>query len=136
MKNLLIILFVSVASSVIGQVTKEKEVKAWLRSEGYTIATEQYANITKGNTAYYWKSFSAGTEYKVIGWSEDNDVTDIDLYIYEEDDELYASDTKVDALPEIEFELLFSRDLKVVIKNTTSSTPNYESKISFIIAYK
>jgi hypothetical protein len=104
---------------------------------GYTISKEMEVNISEGQTGYSYKTFYEGLTYIVYAMSEDGDVTDIDVYVYDtSDDEILKRDTEADDVAVVSFTPNKEIDGKVVIKNYKSSDPNYESRCRYIIAYK
>ena len=112
------------------------ELKSYLASEGYSVSTEQYADLAQGSTAGHSKSFYSGNKYVIVAISEDGDVTDIDIYLYRADGSEYSKDASSSKVAILEFEPTFSREMRVVIKNYASNTPYYKSRCKFLIFYK
>ena len=111
-------------------------VRDYLEGKGYTISKDVYADIAEGETVYYWKTFYANTTYLIYGFSDDDNVNDLDLYVYYEDGELYTHDSEDDATPVITFTPSYTRTMKVILKNYNSTTPDDESRCRFFIVYK
>ena len=114
------------------------EVKALIKNRGYSIKSnsERYANLSQGQEAGDNWTFYAGTSYIIVTLSDDDDVTDMDLYLKNTDGSVYTKDTDTDAIAVIQFSPGFTRDMKVVMKNYSSRTPNYKSRCRYIIGYK
>ncbi len=112
------------------------ELKAYLRKEGYSISTEQYAYLSKGGKAGHTKKFYDGTDYAIIAYSEESGVKDIDIYLYDEDGSLLVKDTDSKKIAIVTYSPYTTREMRAVIKNydCSSSTKKYDCK--FIIAYK
>jgi len=113
-----------------------RQVLALLKDKGYSISTEQVADLKQGETAYHFKTFYKNLDYVIVAMSDDDDVSDVDVYLYEEDGDEYTKDTDTKNVAVVKMSPLVTRDMKVVIKNYASSSPNYASKCRFVVAYK
>ncbi len=113
-----------------------QELKVLLRLDGWTISTEQYAYLKQGESAYFYKTFQNALDYIIVGISDDNDVTDIDLHLYNSDGSEYDKDDTPDAAAEIWVSPYYTGQLRLTIKNAGSNTPHYASKCRFVIAYR
>lgn len=111
-------------------------VKQALEDQGYTISKDIYGDIAQGETVYYWKTFYANNTYAIYGFSEDDNVNDLDLEVQYDDGTTYVSDSKSDALPVVVFTPGYTRTMKVILKNYDSDTPYDESRCEFFIASK
>lgn len=136
MKKLLTIILCFVTVSLFSQTAEYKEIKALLLSEGYEVSTEQYADLAQGETAGHTKTFYEGNDYIIVAVSDDDDVSDVDIYLNYTNGDNYDKDTSVDNSAILTFSPSFTREMRVVIKNYASSTPTYQSRCRFIIAYK
>lgn len=112
------------------------EAKALLRESGYTIYDEKTYSLKKGQKASYTRQFYSSSEYVIVGLSDDGDVSDIDIKLYETSGELYKKDTATDAVPWVSFDPSVSRSMKIEVLNYDTSTPNYASPIRLIVAGK
>ena len=113
------------------------EVRKIMEDGGYTESTSQYAYISEGKTAYHWKTFYEGNDYAIVGFSEDDDCYDVDLYLYDTDGSSVIKKSATDESIElIEFSPHSTEELKVVIKNYDSYSSSREYKVKFIIFYK
>ena len=125
-----------VSTTAMGQSAHYRELKAYLINEGFSISTEQYADLAQGETAGHTKTFYKGTSYVIIAVSDDNDVRDVDIYLNNTNGGEYDKDTSTESYAVLKFEPSFTRDMRIVIKNYASNTPYYSSRCRFIIAYK
>jgi hypothetical protein len=112
------------------------ERKAYLRNEGYTIFEEFYEDLREGNLMFKDRTFYKNGTYIIFAMSEDTDVEDVDLYVYETNGDQYTSDNSVRRMAAVDINLMVSRELRIVVKNFKSRTPNYASRCRFLIAYK
>lgn len=112
------------------------EVLSLLKDKGYSISTEQVADLKQGETAYHFKTFYQNLDYVIVAMSDDDDVTDVDIYLYEQNGDEYTKDTDTKNLAVVKMSPLVTRDMKIVIKNYASNSPNYGSKCRFVVAYK
>lgn len=122
--------------SAYAQSPRTLEMRAKIRDAGYSIYEEKTYNLKKGATASYTRTFYSSTQYAIVAISEDTDVSDIDIMLYETSGDLYKQDTEADATPIVDFAPSVTRSMKVVVKNYNTSTPNYASPVRLIIAGK
>ncbi len=111
----------------------EQEIKVLMSEYGYELSTSQYAYISEGNTAYHYKTFYEGNDYVIVGFPEDDNIYDIDLYLYDGDGTLLAEGSSEEDFEIIEYTPYSSREMKVVIKNYESSNSYEEFKVKFMI---
>ena len=71
----------------------------------------------------------------IVACSNDVDVTDVDVFVYLSDGSLFMKDDDRSALAIVKFECTYSQQVKIVIKNYSSLTPNYASTIRYFIAW-
>jgi hypothetical protein len=135
MKKLLLIAALLVVSLTTFSQSNYEYYKNYCRSLGWNIGNEQYANLTQGNSAYTYMNFSSGSTYKIIACSNDNDVTDVDVFVYLSDGTLFMKDTDASSIAVVTFNCTYSQQVKIVIKNYASRTPNYASRIRYFIAW-
>ncbi len=116
--------------------TNYERYKALYQSYGWNIGNEQHADLVQGGTAYTYMNFSSGNSYSVVACSNDNDVTDVDAFIYLSDGSLFMKDANTSCISIISFSCTWTQQVKIVIKNYASRTPNYASRIRYFIAWK
>lgn len=112
------------------------QITSALKAENYLIVENRYANLKQGEISYQFRTILQGLSYIFIAYSEDIDVRDIDVYLYDSDGSVLKSDTKVINLAAVAITPSYSREIKIVMKNYKSFTPNYASLCRYIIAYK
>jgi hypothetical protein len=135
-KMLLLLAFVAGTFYSIAQSGAFNERKAYLRNQGYTILDEFYDDLKEGYSTYRYRNFYSSGSYIIFAMSEDTDVEDVDLYVYETDGDEYISDHTVRRMAAVDVNVLVSREMKIVVKNYKSRTPSYASRCRFLIAYK
>jgi hypothetical protein len=116
--------------------TNYERYKALYQSYGWNIGNEQYADLVEGASAYTYMNFTSGSSYSVVACSNDNDVTDVDAFIYLSDGTLFMKDADTSAVSIMSFNCSWTQEVKIVIKNYASRTPNYASRIRYFIAWK
>jgi len=116
--------------------SKYNVVVATLKLMGYSIGQEWHSQLKEGQ--YFTKefTFNEGVNFDIIALSEDGDVQDVDMAIFNPGGERVAKDTRTDNYAEVNFTPSYTRDLTVEVKNYRSYTPNYASTVYFIVAYK
>ena len=135
-KTIALTILIGFAQLAFSQTPVYNEAKAYLAYKGFTISKDMYQDLKEGQTTNYTKVFAADLDYIIIAFSDDVDVKDVDVHVYENNGTLYGKDSKAKSLAIVEFSLMFERELKIVIKNYKSNTPDYASKCKFIIGYK
>ena len=135
MKKVLFILMLLVVSLTTFSQTSYENYKSLYRSYCWNIGNEQYANLTQGGTAYTYMNFTSGSTYSIIACSNDADVTDVDVFVYLSDGTLFMKDTDTSAIAIVKFDCTYTQQVKIVIKNYLSRTPNYASTIRYFIAW-
>ena len=135
MKKILFILMLLVVSLTTFSQTNYEYYKSLYRDKGWNIGNEQYANLIQGKTAYTYINFTSGSTCHIVACSNDVDVTDVDVFVYLSDGSLFMKDDDRSALAIVKFECTYSQQVKIVIKNYSSLTPNYASTIRYFIAW-
>jgi len=110
--------------------------KYWAVEHGYTINQDKYGYIVKGDYIYESYTFYAGTTYLIYAMSEDDDVTDVDIYLYNTNGSIYIKDSTKDSDAAVVFTPDYNIVLKVVVKNYISYDPYNKSLCRFFIGYK
>ena len=102
-----------------------------LKQNGYDKYVDFEINIKQGQTGYKIYKFKKNTNYTILAYSEDTNVTDIDLFIYYPDGKLYMKNDDVSDILMCErfFKLNEEREFKIVVENHKSNRSNYTSKI-------
>ena len=137
MKKVVLLCFIHLLCfSVSGQSARYNEAKGYIRDKGYSISAEQYADLSQGAEAGYTKTFYEGLSYIIIAMSDDADVTDVDVYLRYPSGTAYDKDADSDRLAVIHFTPTYTREMRVVVKNYASNTPNYKSKCRILIGAK
>ncbi len=132
--TLIIILTLSL-TSFYGQNRRYNEYSGWLRNNGYTIKEDKYVEVSEGNSGYIYRTFYTNTTYKILAFADDDDVTDVDLYLFENGEE-YDKDIKASSIAQLDFSPTYEREMKVRFKNTKAKYPSYTYKIRMLIGFK
>jgi len=138
MKKLLItcVLMATVSMAATAQ-TNYETYKRTLENNGYTIAYDGYCDLSEGQTCKAFHTFYKGNDYKVVAFSNDGDVTDIDVYLYEKNgDDQIDKDADATDLAVVNFSPSYTRECKIVWKNYASNSPKTESRVRCFICYK
>ncbi len=136
MKTIITTILLSVLTLAAFTQSKEQQIIDLLRSNGFSVSTTQSVRLAQGEGGYYWKTFYSGNNYFIVAFSEDSDVNDIDLYLYDSDGTLLIEDKDTKPVAVLDFNVHKQKDLKVVIKNYNSDLTSYEYPCKFIIFYK
>ena len=133
-----LLLFTIISSTAFAQIgsVEYREVKDYLNNLGFKITNELYADLAQDESTEHVATFSSDKDYILIGMSDDEDVNDVDIYLYTMDDDVFEKDTDETNVAVITFEPKFTRKMKVIVTNFDSDTPGYESRCRILIAEK
>ncbi|MBN1214216.1 MAG: hypothetical protein JXA99_02115 [Candidatus Lokiarchaeota archaeon] len=109
-----------------------------MNDAGYTVANSNsfYGNIQQSEFIYANKTFYSGTDYIIVGISEDLDVKDVDIHLYYLNGVLLGKDDDSDDVAVLYFSPTYDITLQVQCKNYRSTDPYYKSKCWILIGYK
>jgi len=116
--------------------TNYETYKKTLEDQGYTIAEDKYCDLSEGQTCKTTHTFYHGNDYKVVAFSNDGNVTDIDVYLYDSDGDQVDKDVDATDLAVVNFSPAKSGEYKIVWKNYASNTPKTESRVRCFVVYK
>ena len=140
MKKFLILLLFSVLSlsSFSQNPLTIYEVKGYLTGLGYTVDDKNIWSkaLTQDDYFFCYKHFSPGLEYVIFAISEDGDVQDLDVYIYNSDGSVFKKDNDYSNIGLIEYSPTIDITRKCVVKNFKSNDPYYPSKCWLVVAYR
>ena len=116
--------------------TKYETQKANLEQFGFEIGLERQGNIKEGDSFSHIVEFGPDTEYAIIACSNDPDVRDIDIFVYDSAGKLVKKDEDTDSIPIVTLTVEWETNYKIVIKNYSSRTPYYDSLCRMAIGYR
>lgn len=108
----------------------------YLQNNGYSIDRQEYGLLKEGQYYYYEKTFYEGYTYAIVALSIDEDVQDLDLYVYESDGSLHIKDADKKPAAGVDVSVSFTRKMTVKVVNYDSDTPTVPSNCKLIIASK
>ncbi|HTD42443.1 MAG TPA: hypothetical protein VK671_17560 [Mucilaginibacter sp.] len=111
-------------------------IKNYAQGMGYGISQEWYAPLEQGQHFSQSFNFHANTQYDIIALSEDGNVLDIDLEVVTPLGYEYASNNRSSRYAEVTFTPAYDCTLTVKVKDCSSYSPYYASRVYFMIAYK
>lgn len=132
---LFLIICLFVVSNMKSQTPAYYQAQGMSKANGYNIGTEQYGTASQGNTVYSWLDFNPG-DYMILALSDDSDVKDVDIFVYDEYGNLVIKDADDSPVAAVAFHCDYYKRYKVVMKNYKSNDPNYASILRFYVAYK
>ena len=113
------------------------QVKAEYEDRGWTVSADRYCNLTQGqSSAAFSHYFSENYNYVVAAFACDDDVRDVDIFLYTSAGSVYSQDNRTSSVAVISTSPLSSRYLQVVSRNYSSATPNYASQVRILIFSK
>jgi len=137
MKSKIIIIIAIIAFSFSLKVSAQQaEIRQKMEDMGYTWLTTQYAYLSQGNTAYNYRTLYAYNNYVVVAYATETGVTDMDVYLYDNDGSMLAKDTETDKVAVLEYKPYSTREMKIVMKNYNAYCSTCEYKCEFMLFYK
>ena len=130
------IIFIFSISLLLAQKSEEKDLKALMQELGYSWAETKTVKLSKGASEYFWRTFYSGNEYAILTFSENSNVYDMDLHLYDEHGSLIDKSITDDSFEMIEFTQNDTKQVKVVINNYKCSPDQVVYKCKFMIFYK
>lgn len=129
------LLLILASTTVIAQSTIS-EVTSYMKILGWTKGDARYANLKEdGNTSWWYRNFHYGYEYKIIAFSEDEDVIDMELEVQYADGR--AFDYNIDEWASVYVTPLSDVvSMRIRMQNFSSLTPYYASRCNFVVYYK
>jgi hypothetical protein len=100
-------------------------IKVKMMNMGYTLASDDYFTLQKGETAYKMRACYDDNEYVVIAMPTETGVNDLDINVYDYDGSLYTKDNDSHAASVVRFSPSFDRTFKIQVKNYSSDRYNY-----------
>jgi hypothetical protein len=100
-------------------------IKVKMANMGYTLTSDDYFTLQRGETAYKMRTCYDDSEYVVIAMPTETGVNDLDINVYDYDGSLYTKDTDSQARSMVRFSPSFDRTFKIEVKNYSSLRYNY-----------
>ncbi|MVN23276.1 hypothetical protein [Mucilaginibacter arboris] len=132
----MVLLMVTLPQSKVFAIIKEADLIAEMKYQGWTVSSNRFVDLKEGESCSWWyKSFFSNHEYKIVAFSEDDDVTDIDIEVQYTDGTSYRKDDDNDDLAVVQFNCYTTKVLGVRITNYASDS-YYASRCKFIVFYR
>lgn len=111
-------------------------IRNYAQGMGYNIGQEWNSQLQEGQ--YFTKTFTfdRNVQYDIIALSEDGNVLDVDMEILTPSGYVYDSNNRSSRFAEVVFTPSYDRTLTIKVKNCSSCSPYYASKVYFIVAYR
>ncbi|GAB1345636.1 hypothetical protein MASR1M29_21920 [Cloacibacterium normanense] len=108
-----------------------------LRKNGYTISDGKYNYLQQGYSFDYTRKFQEGNHYAVIAYTGSEYVKDIGLLLWLDNGELLFHQPYLGSNSEsANFAVKWDREVKIEIRNESSTYPDYKFYCGFVIGYK
>ena len=111
-------------------------IRNYAQGMGYGIGQEWNCGLSQGQWFTKTFTFNAGVTYDIIALSDDGSVLDVDMEILTPSGYLYDRNNRTGKFAEVIFTPTYDRNLIIKVKNNSSETPYYASRVYFMIAYK
>lgn len=126
---------VTLCSTKLFASTPESDIKSVMENRGWTYSQTVHADLIEDQSCTWWyRNFYANREYEIIAFSEDGDVNEVCLKVQYPHGTEFLEDCDSQSL--VHFFCYSDRQLRIAITNKSSDTPNYASRIKFMIFYK
>ena len=104
---------------------------------GWIIEKEKKMYLSQGATDYGMYKLSAGRQYKIFCMSDDADVRDADVWLYDNsNNQLLTKDVENDQMAIVNFYAEHQINVKVLGKNIKSNSPSTDSRFYILVTYK
>lgn len=127
MKKIMLSLFLLISSVISAQqINLLDAFKTAAKKDGYTVVSEYSTTLKLKETAFIERRFENGLIYKVIAFSDNLGVKDLDLRCYDEG-VLVGSDITNESVAYLDFTVNYSGNLTLIVENysSVSSTTYY-----------
>lgn len=133
--RIIIPLIIILVSNTVKAQTTIREVTSYMKSSGDWIASDtKYANLVEDQqTTWWYRTFVHGYEYKIVAFSEDADVSDMELEVQYSDGTSFSYDVSEWATVYIRPLTKAGVRMRIRMKNYLSDDPDYASKCNFIV---
>jgi hypothetical protein len=134
----MVVIMVSLTSAKSLSNYSEEDIISINKAYGWKVSSVLQVDLKEGQSSYLWfKNYLAGVQYKVVAFSEDDEVTDVDLKIQYANGTLYGEDDDDSDMAIVELSPYYTRRLGVKVTNYASNRPYYQtSRCKFIIFFK
>jgi hypothetical protein len=131
----MVLLMVALCPAKLFASVDESDVKSAMAYDGWKFSQTIYADLIEGQSCTWWfRTFYANREYKIVAFSEDDDVNEVSLQVQYPFGTRFLDDSDLKAT--VHFYCYSDRRLKIAITNKDSDDPNYASRCKFMIFYK
>ena len=135
-KIYLSLIFIFSISSLFAQKSEEKDLKALMKELGYSWSETKSVKLREGESEYLWRTFYPENQYAILTFSENSNVYDLDLHLYDKEGSLIDKSITDTGFEMIEFTQDDTKQLKIVINNYKCSPDQVVYKCKFMIFYK
>jgi hypothetical protein len=131
--GIIIPFFLLMGSTTVTAQTTVSRVTSDMRYDDWTAADKKYAYLQEDEqTAWWYRYFTLGYEYKIMAFSEDGDVIDVKLEVEYADGRSFDYD--IDDLASVYVKPLTTGvRMRIRMSNYLSDDPDYASKCHFIV---
>ena len=106
-----------------------------MNNEGYSLSTTKYVYLSEGESYYISKTMYSGNDYIIIAFSDDSDVKDLDISLYDEYGDLVDSSTSSENVEMLTAHAWGTTNTKIKVKNYDSYSSYSTYKIKVMIFY-
>lgn len=136
MRSLIALIITCCCLRASAQTEAYKRFLTLIKNQGEVLVADKKLYLAKGETgSANWK-VSYLEEYTVYCWGDDQDVTDADIYVYDNNGKVIVKDTETEILAIAHFEVDDDATIKVVGKNSGSSSPSYRAPFYIMLCKK
>ena len=126
---------------VFSQNQRYYDIRNFIVNLGYTVDENTnvwHQDLTEKNWFYNYKTYYYGKSYILVAFSQDEDVTDIDLWLCDLDGvSTFKKDTDIENIAILYFNPAETYyNMKTIVQNYKSNYPSYSSTCWLIIGYK
>lgn len=115
----------------------QQKLKFYVQMQlGLKIRTDKTAQLKEGSSTYEFLTVQSGKSYGIIAYSEEEDVRDVDIFIYDANTgELLERDETSRNHAILEFTAKKNQKLRIIVKNFDSKRRDTAYKCGYFIAH-
>jgi hypothetical protein len=111
-------------------------IKTRMELAGYSLASDDFFTIKKGDIKFKPRTLYSGNEYIIIAIPAESGLKDVDIYLKDSYDNTITRDSDNDAAAMITYSPSYNRDTRIEVKNHDSRASAYSYDCRLLVFYK
>lgn len=124
------------AGSALAQSESYKNLISYVKNQGWSFYTDKLIYLKQSESGNGTFTLPGYREYKIFCVAEYSEVTDVDSWVYDEEDNLLGKDIDANRMAIVTFDVPEQADFKVTIKNIKSTKPYDRFECRILVTYR